>query len=274
MKLVTYTHNGRTRIGEWVEDTIYTLEAPDMMRQTIRRGITPARTTFERLSIDKVTLEAPVQPGKIICIGKNYADHAKETGSEVPEEPIVFAKLPSSVIGDKHAIQWRASVAQKVDYEAELGVIFSKRAFEVSEEHAMDYVYGYTIGNDVSARDLQASKDGQWMRSKSIDTFCPLGPCIVTKSALPDPGNIQIRTTVNGELRQDGNTRDLIFSIPKLIAYCTQYFHFEPGDLLLTGTPAGVGHGMKPPVYLADGDVISITIDGIGTLTNTCKVLA
>lgn len=273
MKLVTYTYNGRTRIGELVGDTIYTLEAPDMMRQTIRRGITPARTTFERLPLEKVDLEAPLQPGKIICIGRNYADHAKETGNDVPEEPIVFAKLPSSVIGHNQTIRWRESVTQKVDYEGELAVIFSKRAFEVPEEKAMDYVYGYTIANDVSARDLQGAKDGQWTRSKGIDTFCPLGPCIVTKDEFPDIANIQVRTTVNGELRQDGNTRDLIFSIPTLIAYCTKYFHFEPGDLLLTGTPAGVGHGMQPQVYLKDGDEISITIDGIGTLTNRCQVL-
>jgi 2-keto-4-pentenoate hydratase/2-oxohepta-3-ene-1,7-dioic acid hydratase in catechol pathway len=272
MKLVTFTLNGRVRIGEWVGDTIHTLASPESMTQMIRRGITPVRT-YERVNAEKVKLEAPLIPGKIICIGKNYADHAKETGSDIPDEPIVFAKLPSAVIGTGAAITWRESVTQKVDYEGELGVIFARRAFEVPEDKAMEYVFGYTIGNDVTARDLQQAKDGQWMRSKSIDTFCPLGPCIVTKDELPDPANIAIRTTVNGELRQDGNTRDLIFSIPRLIAYCTRYFHFEPGDLLLTGTPAGVGHGMNPPQYLKDGDVVSITIDGIGTLTNPCRAL-
>ncbi len=272
MKLVTFTLNGRSRVGEWIGNTIHTLASPESMTQMIRRGVTPVRT-YERVNAAAVKLEAPLMPGKIICIGKNYADHAKETGSDIPDEPIVFAKLPSAVIGTGAPITWRESVTKKVDYEGELGVIFGKRAFEVPEDKAMDYVFGYTIGNDVSARDLQQAKDGQWTRSKSIDTFCPLGPCVVTKDELPDPTNITIRTTVNDELRQQGCTRDLIFSIPQLIAYCTRFFHFEPGDLLLTGTPAGVGHGMNPPQYLKDGDVVSITIDGIGTLTNPCRVI-
>jgi 5-carboxymethyl-2-hydroxymuconate isomerase len=272
MKLVTFTYQGRTRIGEWVGDTIHTLASSEPMRQMIERGITPVRT-YERIAADKVTLEAPLSPGKIVCIGKNYADHAKETGGDVPDEPIVFAKLPSSVIGTGKAITWRESVTQKVDWEGELGVIFGRRAYEVPVEKALDYVFGFTIGNDISARDLQAAKDGQWTRSKSMDTFCPLGPCIVTRDAVADLSAVRIQTLVNGELRQDGITKDMIFDIPTLIAYCTRFFRFEPGDLLLTGTPAGVGHGMKPPVYLKDGDVITIRIDGIGEITNPCKVL-
>lgn len=272
MKLVTFTYQGRTRVGEWVGDTIHTLASSESMTQIIRRGITPVRT-YERLPADKVQLDAPLLPGKIICIGKNYADHAKETGSDVPDVPIIFAKLTSAVIGMGATITWRESLTQQVDYEGELGVIFGKRAYEVPEDKALDYVFGYTIGNDVTARDLQGAKDGQWMRSKSMDTFCPLGPCIVTKDQLPDPTALTIKTTVNDEMRQDGKTSDLIFSIPALIAYCTRYFHFEPGDLLLTGTPAGVGHGMTPPQYLKDGDRITITIEGIGSLTNPCKLL-
>lgn len=272
MKLVTFSVNGRSRIGEIVEDTVYTLAWQDTMRQMIRRGMTAGRA-YERFPLERVTIEPPLHPGKIIGIGLNYADHAKETGKEPPKEPIIFAKFPSAVIGPNVAIEWRKSITSQVDYEGELGVIIGRRARNVSEEDALRYVFGYTIANDVSARDLQKGKDVQWTRGKSLDTFCPLGPILVTRDEIADPQALTIKTTLNGELVQDGTTADMIFSIATLIAYCSRSFTLEPGDLLLTGTPAGVGFARTPPRFLADGDVVSIAIEGLGELTNPCRVI-
>lgn len=274
MKLVTFTHQGRTRIGEWVGDIIYTVDFPDNMTQMIRRRITTGRT-FEHFALDKVKLEAPLRPHKIVAVGKNYADHARETGGEPPTEPILFAKYVTSLIGTGETITWRESVTRQVDWEGELAVIIRRRAKDVQEADAYDYVHGYTIANDVSARDLQtgdANPGGQWVRSKSLDTFGPLGPCIVTKDDIADPHALRIQTYVNDELVQDGSTGEMIFKIPTLIAYITKYFTLEAGDVILTGTPAGVGHGMQPPRYLASGDRVRVVIDGIGELINECRI--
>jgi 2-keto-4-pentenoate hydratase/2-oxohepta-3-ene-1,7-dioic acid hydratase in catechol pathway len=273
MKLVTFTYNGRSRIGEIIGDRVYTMAWADSMQQMIRRGILPSRT-YEHFPLNEVTLEAPLRPGKIICIGLNYADHAKESGATPPEEPVIFAKLTSAVIATQQPISWRTSITKQVDYEGELAVVFGKRARDVKEEDALDYVLGYAVSNDVSARDLQRGKDTQWTRAKGLDTFCPLGPQIVTKDEIPDPNALSIQTKVNDEIMQDGNTSDMIHNVPKLIAFCSRMFTFEPGDVLMTGTPAGVGMGKKPARYLKDGDVVSITIENIGTLTNPCKVIS
>lgn len=273
MKLVTFTYNNRTRIGELVDDTITVLAWVDSnVRQMIRRSVTPSRT-YERFSLDKVKLEAPLNPGKIIAIGRNYVEHAKETGSKVPTEPLIFAKFPSSIIATGDPITWRTSITEQVDWEGELGVVIGKKARDVSEEEAYDYVFGYTIANDVTARDLQMVKDTQWTRGKSLDTFCPLGPYIVTKDEIEDPQNLAIRTKINDEVVQDGNTRDMIFSIPYLIAYCSRMFTLEPGDLILTGTPPGVGVGRSPQRFLQDGEVVTVSIEGIGEISNPCKVI-
>ncbi len=272
MKLVTFNYQGRSRIGEIVGDRVYTMAWADPMAAMIRRGILPSRT-YEHFELAKVTLDAPLRPGKIIAIGLNYADHAAESKSKLPAEPLIFAKLNSAVIAENQPITWRTSITDSVDYEGELGVVIGKRAREVSEADAYDYVYGYTIANDVSARDLQKVKDTQWTRAKGLDTFCPLGPVIVTKDEIADPHALSVKTVVSGETMQDGNTSDMIFKIPFLVSYCSRMFTLEPGDLIITGTPAGVGMGKTPPRYLKDGDVVSITIDGIGTLTNPCKVI-
>ena len=274
MRLITFTHNGRTRIGELVGDTIYVLAWVDSnVRQMIRRGVTPSRS-YERFALADVKVEAPLVPGKIVAIGKNYLEHAKETGSAPPSAPLIFAKFPSSIIATGEPITWRTAIANEVDWEGELGVVIGKAARNVSEEEALDHVYGYTIGNDVSARDLQLKKDAQWTRGKSLDTFCPLGPVIVTRDEIADPQALTITTTVNGEVMQQDTTANMMFNVRFLISYCSQMFTLEPGDLIMTGTPAGVGLGRNPQVFLKDGDVVQVSIDGIGEITNPCKAIS
>jgi|FLYN01.1.fsa_nt_gi 5-carboxymethyl-2-hydroxymuconate isomerase len=273
MKLVTCTTKRGTRIGEVIEDKVYSTAWVDSMARLIRRGFTPNRIS-EYFPLEEVRLEAPLRPGKIVAIGRNYVEHAKETGNEPPPAPLIFAKFPSSVIGPGEDIVWSESITTQVDWEGELAVVIGKKARNVSEEDAYNYVFGYTIANDVSARDLQLRQDGQWTRGKSLDTFCPLGPWIVTRDEIPDPHALEIKTTVNDEVRQNASTGDMIFKIPQLIAYCSRSFTLEPGDVILTGTPPGVGEGMKPPTYLKDGDEVVVTISGIGELKNRCRVLS
>lgn len=272
MKLTTFSYNSRTRIGAIEGDVVQVLAWQDSMRQLIRRGVTPART-YERIPLDKVKLLAPLIPGKIIAIGRNYAEHAAETGSALPERPIIFAKFPSSVIGPGEPITWRSSITSQVDWEAELAVVIGKPAKDISEEEAYDHVYGYCVANDVSARDLQLKIDQQWTRGKSLDTFCPLGPYIVTRDEIADPQNLDVKTTVGGKVMQNSNTKHMIFNIRHLISYCSQMFTLEPGDIILTGTPDGVGLGQKPPRFLADGDEVTVSVEGIGEVTNPCKII-
>ncbi len=272
MKLLTFTVNGRTRIGELVGDTVYALAWQDNMRQMIRRGIT-ANRAYERFPLDTVKVEAPLIPGKIICIGLNYADHAKETGAELPKAPVIFAKFPSAIIAQGETITWKSDVTSKVDWEAELVVVIGKKAKDVSEEDALDHVFGYTVGNDVSARDLQKTVDVQWTRGKSLDTFCPLGPVIVTRDEIEDPQALKVTCKVNDHVMQDGSTSDMIFNVKQLVSYCSQMFTLHPGDLIMTGTPAGVGAGRKPARYLKAGDTVTVTIEGIGELSNQCAVI-
>jgi 5-carboxymethyl-2-hydroxymuconate isomerase len=272
MKLGVFTVNGRTLLGEIDGDTICGVAWPDTnMRGLIQRGITPTRA-YERFPLEGAIIRPPVQPGKIIAVGRNYAEHARETGSGVPERPLLFAKLTSALIGHRAAITWRADVTQAVDWEGELAVVIGRQARGVTQENALSHVFGYTLANDVTARDLQASEP-QWLRGKGMDTFCPLGPVIVTRDAVPDPQALTLRTTVNGQLMQDGTTADMVFSVAALISFISAHITLEPGDVILTGTPAGVGHGMNPPRYLADGDVVTVSSPLIGDLTNPCSVI-
>lgn len=273
MKLATFTHNGRTRIGAIEGDTIQIMAWQDNMRQLIRRGISP-QPSYERVPLAQATLKAPLIPGKIIAIGRNYAEHAAELGNKPPERPLIFAKFPSTVIGPGEAITWKTSITTQVDWEVELAVIIGKRAKDVGEAEAFDHVYGYCVGNDVTARDLQLRTDTQWTRGKSLDTFCPLGPYIVTRDEIADPQNLNLKTTVNGEVMQESNTQHMIFKLPFLISYCSQMFTLEPGDIIMTGTPSGVGDGRKPPIYLKDGDVVACSVEGIGELSNPCKAIS
>jgi 2,4-didehydro-3-deoxy-L-rhamnonate hydrolase len=206
------------------------------------------------------------RPGKIVCVGLNYLDHAQEGGMELPKAPLLFAKWPNTLIGDGEAIVLPPETTE-VDYEAELGVVIGTVAKRVSEADALDHVEGYICLNDVSARDMQFG-DGQWTRGKSLDTFCPVGPRLVPREEIDDPQQLGIRCIVNGEALQDSSTAQMIFSVAEIIAYVTRVITLEPGDLIATGTPAGVGVFRDPKVLLKDGDEVSVEIDGLGTLTN------
>lgn len=279
MRLVTFTDNHNHNRLACVEDgNVFPLDFAGDMVQLIRAGSEVLAAQVEQarhqaaLSLDQIGITAPIlSPSKIVAIGKNYAEHAKETKSAVPEEPIVFAKFATSIIGPGAEIQWRKTITTQVDFEAELAVIIGKKARQVAENEALDYVFGYTCANDVSARDLQY-RGKQWVRGKSLDTFCPLGPWIVTADAIPDPQNLGIRCQVNGRTMQDSHTSRMIFSVPYLISFLSHHFTLLPGDVILTGTPDGVGAFREPPEFLNDDDVIAVEIDTIGRIVNRCRV--
>lgn len=226
------------------------------------------------LPLTGLTLLAPIpRPSKnIFCVGKNYAEHAVELGSkeDIPEDVIIFTKASTSVIGPKQPIPLHSEVTKELDYEGELAVVIGKEGKGIKQEDALDHVFGYTIINDVTARDLQ-SRHKQYFIGKSLDGSCPMGPWIVHVSSIADPNQLNIETRVNGEIRQSSNTRQLIFSIAKIIEELSKGMTLEPGDIIATGTPAGVGKGMKPPSFLGSGDMVEITVEGIGTLSNSVR---
>jgi 2,4-didehydro-3-deoxy-L-rhamnonate hydrolase len=204
-------------------------------------------------------------PQKIVCVGLNYRDHAEEQGVELPARPLLFAKWPNTLIASGDPIRV-PSICQNPDYEAELGVVIGRQASGVSSDDALDFVRGYVVANDVSGRDLQFS-DGQWVRGKSLDTFLPVGD-LIPASEVPDPQALPIRAILNGETMQDSTTANMVFGVAEIIEYITRTITLEPGDLIATGTPAGVGAFRKPAVWMKSGDEITIEIDGVGTLTN------
>jgi 2-keto-4-pentenoate hydratase/2-oxohepta-3-ene-1,7-dioic acid hydratase in catechol pathway len=206
------------------------------------------------------------RPGKIVCVGLNYRDHAEEQGVPLPEAPLLFAKWQNTLIGPGEPIVI-PPIVTKCDYEAELGVVIGARARDVSAENALEAVAGYICLNDVSARDLQFA-DSQWTRGKSPDTFCPVGPRLVPRDEVADPQQLAIRAILNGEVMQESSTSNMVFGVADVIAYITQAITLEPGDLIATGTPAGVGVFRKPPVFMQPGDEITIEIEGLGSLTN------
>jgi len=207
------------------------------------------------------------QVGKIIGVGLNYRDHAAETGLPLPQEPTLFLKATSALCGpDDDVVIPRDS--QGIDWEIELGVVIGRPGVYIAEHDALDHVAGYILGIDFSERDFQFNRAGQGFKGKSADTFAPLGPVLAAREEIPDPHKLALRLTVNGVLKQDGNTRDMIFSVPQLVAYISRFMSLQPGDVILTGTPAGVGLGQKPPAYLKPGDVVTATIDGLGKQTH------
>ena len=223
----------------------------------------------ERLLIPvaEVDVLAPIpRPQKVLCIGLNYRDHAAELDMKLPDRPLLFSKYPNAITGPGAPIVL-PPITEKVDYEAELTVVIGKTARRVSEADSMEYVAGYTVMNDVSARDLQFG-DGQWTRGKTLDTFAPLGPAIVTKDEIADPHNLAISLRINGETMQDSNTSNLVFGVPQLVSFLSQAITLEPGDIIATGTPHGVGHNRKPPVYLKPGDVVVVEVEKVGRLEN------
>lgn len=244
--------------------------APDM-NTLIRAGLAalPAVESFggqSDYSLDEVAFLPAVDPSKIVAIGRNYYDHAVEGGSEPPSAPLLFTKLPNSLSAHGAPIIL-PSISRQVDFEAELAVVIGRRAKKVSEADALDYVFGYTLINDVSARDVQFG-DGQWVRGKGLDTFAPLGPFITTRDEIADVQALKIEGILNGEVMQSSSTSKMIFKVPYLIHYITQAITLEPGDIIATGTPEGVGIFRKPPVLLKAGDVFDVVIEGLGTLSN------
>jgi acylpyruvate hydrolase len=299
MKLVTYRHQGLERVGAAVEDHVVDIgrassvgrhdgefpssildllaggddllaRANECTLEVLAKGALNAAEFRERgvlFRLDEVRLAPPVpRPAKIICLGRNYRAHAAEANMEVPKVPELFSKYLNTLIGHGDAIVIPPTTTQ-VDYEAELAVVIGKRGRHIVEADAMSYVAGYTIFNDVSARDYQF-RTSQWMAGKTFDTFGPMGPWITTRGDIPDPHALGIRLEIGGEVLQDGTTADLIFSVPAVIAYISTIVTLEPGDVISTGTPAGVGFVRKPPRFLQAGESVRITIDGIGTLEN------
>jgi len=224
--------------------------------------------TTEKADVQK--LLAPIVPVQILCIGLNYRGHAQETNAKLPEYPVLFTKGAGSVQNPGDPILLPTHLkSEEVDYECELAVVIGKSGKNISKKSALDYVLGYTCGNDVSARDWQIKRGGsQWCRGKTFDTFCPLGPCLVTDDEIPNPNTLAIKTTVNGEVMQESNTRDMIFDVPALIEFLSGSTTLLPGTVIMTGTPQGVGMARKPPRWLRAGDSVTIEIEKIGTLTN------
>jgi 2-keto-4-pentenoate hydratase/2-oxohepta-3-ene-1,7-dioic acid hydratase in catechol pathway len=221
------------------------------------------------INLDRAKILAPVaSPPKIICLGRNYREHAEEQGVPVPTEPVIFMKPRTAIIGPEDSIV-KPTFVNELDYEAELAVIIGKRGKNIPTEKAREHIFGYTCFNDVSARDIQF-KDKQWTRGKSFDTFAPMGPCITTRNEIDDPNNLWIKTKVNGELRQNSSTRNMVFNVYQLVHELSRIMTLEPCDVIATGTPAGVGFATKPrPKFLSPGDTVEISIQNIGTLRNT-----
>lgn len=263
MRIAAYctTSDPRPRHGEVSADTVFGVEGSPWMP-----GFTAARTG-EELPLHQVTLLGAVpMPGKLICVGLNYRDHAEEAGLPIPAEPLLFSKYPSAVIGHGQPIVIPPFVA-KPDWEAELAVVIGRTCTSTTPERALESVYGYSCLNDVSARDIQSS-ESQWMRAKSFDTFAPLGPWITTADEIADPQDLRIRCLIGDEVVQDSNTGQMVFSVAEIIAFISRYVTLSPGDVIATGTPPGVGVGKSPPRFLQDGESVSVDIESIGRLEN------
>lgn len=229
-----------------------------------------AEPTGDTVALADQTVGAPVEaPGKVICVGVNYLDHCRETNTEPPDHPLLFAKFPSTISATGDEVCWTTDLTTEVDYEAELVVVMGRRAREVEVADALETVAGYTCGNDLSARDIQFS-DGQWIRGKNLDGFCALGPALVTTDDITDPQQLDIACRVNGHTMQSSSTGEMIYGVAEIISFCSHAFTLEPGDVIMTGTPHGVALGRTPSPWLRDGDVVEVEIEGIGTLTSRC----
>lgn len=279
MRLVTFQGPEGPRLGGMRDGAVVDLREadpglPDSLKQLLclgDAGLERAHTALRNgkpMAAQPQLLPPIVDPQKILCVGLNYADHAAETGAQVGEEPVIFNKLPTVLRGAGRPIEL-PPLAEKVDFEAELVVVMGREARGIERTAAWEHIAGYTCGNDVSARDWQTGKPGkQWLLGKSFDSFGPLGPALVTRDEVPNPGELPIRLRLNGQTMQDSSTRNLIFPIDYLVAYLSQVTTLLPGDLIFTGTPPGVGMARKPPVFLQAGDVVEVEIDGVGKLTN------
>jgi 2-keto-4-pentenoate hydratase/2-oxohepta-3-ene-1,7-dioic acid hydratase in catechol pathway len=291
MELLTFFKNGETRLGVKIDQTIIDVKAaaavksqediPTDVMSVIQGGqekVYQLMTFIQELDLndsDYVLNEHHLEwgpcvtnPGKIICVGLNYRKHADETNAPYPDVPILFSKFNNTLTGHKKDIAV-PKITNKLDYEVELAIVIGKRAKYISKENALDYVFGYCVGNDLSARDLQL-RTNQWLLGKTCDDFCPLGPYLITADVVGNPNNLSLKTTVNGEVRQNSNTSDMIFYCDELVSYISHHMTLTPGDIILTGTPAGVVLGLpeNKRVYLKPGDVVTVEIEKLGKLTN------
>lgn len=271
MKIAQFYDEKRIRLGRVQAESITPLDFEGDMISFVKSGGKLSAQNSGAVPLDQVRLAPPVTgPAKIIGIGLNYKDHAAEQNIEIPDVPRVFAKFPNTLIGHKQAITWDRDVTGQVDFEAELAVVIGRSIKNCPEEEALDAVFGYTCANDVSARDIQFS-NAQLVRGKSLDTFCPLGPWIVTSDEIPDPNALKIRCWLNGNLMQDSQTGLMIFSVPRLVSFLSHSFTLVAGDIILTGSPHGVGAFRDPPVFMKAGDEVTVEVEGIGRLANTCR---
>ncbi len=280
MKLITYDLNGAARTGVLVNDDAFVdvSAAGDVLKlmtdAAARKQAAQIAAQGQPVALTGVRLYAPIAPRNYICIGLNYMDHCRETGSPVPTRPVIFAKFSSALSNPGDTITWYADTTKEVDYEAELGVIIGKPCRRVSQAEALAYVGGYTCVNDVSARDIQSSDSGkQWVLGKTPDGFCPVGPVLVTADDIPDPQVLNIRCILNGQVVQNSNTKEMIFNVAHLISHISQFMTLMPGDLISTGTPFGVGMSRNPKLWLKDGDEVVVEVEKIGALRNKTRVL-
>ncbi|MFW5787951.1 MAG: fumarylacetoacetate hydrolase family protein [Halanaerobiales bacterium] len=256
MRIIRYSYRGEKSFGLLEGSKVKKVKGSPFLNLNYGRVVA---------EFEEVELLPPVSPPNIIAIGLNYRKHAEESGSDIPKKPVVFLKATTSLTGPESKIKLPEIAPDEVDYEAELAVVIGKKAKNVSKKEALDYVFGYTCGNDVSARDCQKKLDKQWARAKSFDTFCPLGPWIETDL---EPDNCQISSVLNGVVMQESNTADMIFNVREVVSYLSKNMTLLPGTVIMTGTPEGVGFARKNPVFLRTGDKVEIKIEGIGTLSN------
>jgi acylpyruvate hydrolase len=266
MRLCTFRDANGPRLGEVLGERVQPLDGADV-RDAIR-GPVPA-PLGDPVPLADLALLPPLRPGKVIGIGWNYPDHAREMGGRTLEAPVVFSKLASSITGPSDPVV-RPGYTQELDYEGELAVVIGRRTRDVAHDDALDHVFGYAVMNDVTARDMQRAEP-QWVRAKGGDGFGPFGPWVTTRDEVPDPQALGIRTWVNGDLRQDGSTAGMAFSVADLVTWCAAGFTLEPGDVIATGTPPGVGKGRVPPVFLQPGDVVRIEVETLGAIENAIR---
>jgi len=278
MKLLRYGEAGSEKPGildangtiRDLSDVVADIDGAALTEEGLTKIAAIDPSTLPEVSADVRMGPCVANVGKFICIGLNYTDHAIETNNPIPEEPVVFMKATSAICGPDDGIEIPRN-SQKTDWEVELGVVIGKHAKYVSEADAMDYVAGYCLSNDVSERALQTEGTGQWTKGKSHDTFGPFGPWMVTKDDAGDPQELDLWLDVNGERRQTGNTRTMIFTVAHIISYLSERMSLQPGDIISTGTPPGVGAGFKPPVFLRNGDVVTLGISGLGEQRQVCR---
>jgi 2-keto-4-pentenoate hydratase/2-oxohepta-3-ene-1,7-dioic acid hydratase in catechol pathway len=283
MKLIRWINGNKTSTGVIINEEFFDTSSfgEDYNEQffesegldRLQKFVESNNGNLPKLSKD-IRLASPVaRPSKIVCIGLNYADHAKETNAQIPKEPIIFFKSTTALIGPNDDVIIPKN-AKKTDWEVELAVVIGKKTSYVDEDEALNYVAGYCLHNDLSEREFQLERGGQWVKGKSCDTFAPLGPFFATTDEIKDVDNLRLWLKLNGQTMQDGTTANLIFKIPFLVSYLSQFMTLLPGDIISTGTPAGVGLGMNPQVYLKPGDVVELGIEGLGTSKQNIKVYA